>query len=108
MTDMKTSEIVISQINKRVDNMENRVCKRVEVIEEKLDSMTSTLSQNSLILAEHMRRTALNEKAIEDFRLIHMKSMDEFKAFQNKLLGGFAIVAFLSPFLLFIIQKVSQ
>ena len=109
----KTSDIVISQINKRIDNMENRVTKRLETVEENITNVVNNVkcievlvNKNTIVLEEHMKRTALNEEALKEFRQAHLASMIEFKTFQSRVLGGLAVAAFLIPFLLNLLNKV--
>jgi hypothetical protein len=89
MTDQKTSEIVITQVNRRIDNLDKRLTTKMERIEERLDTvvergseMLGTLKRNTESLEAHMRRTEANEKAIE-----------EFKKFQYKVLGALLVLA---------------
>jgi len=75
MNEKKTSDIVVSQINKRIDNQEARINRRLDCFDGKLDSqhdklasMDNKLDKNTEILDQHIRRTELNEIQIHEFR----------------------------------------
>lgn len=101
MSDPKTSEIVISQINKRIDNLDKRLTQKMDRMEERLDSISergveivATLKRNTDSLEAHMRRTEANEKQIE-----------EFKRFQYKAMGAVGFLAAAVPFIIFALNQ---
>ncbi len=104
MTETKTSEIVVTQINRRIDNLDKRLASKIDRVEERLDSisergveMISTLKRNTDSLEEHMKRTEANERQIE-----------EFKKFQYKILGALGLCAAATPFVIFLLNYLTK
>lgn len=104
MTETKTSEIVVTQINRRIDNLDKRITSKMDRVEERLDSISergieivATLKRNTDSLDEHMKRTAANEKQIE-----------EFKKFQYKILGALGLGAAATPFVIFLLNYLTK
>lgn len=112
---IKTSEIVVSQINKRLDNQDKRINSRLEGIEEKLSghgeklaSIDGKLDKNNEILDMHIRRTEANERQITEFRKFQDETRLELKAFQGRIYGALVVISGLVPFILFFLNKLMK
>ena len=58
----KTSEVVVAQINRRVDNLDKRLSNKLDDVQETLSGVRETLAVNTESLSEHMKRTAILEE----------------------------------------------
>lgn len=69
------------------DSRLQRIEDKVDTVIDKVSDINSTLAKQHAVLAEHQRRSAANEKAIELIRSYHMK-------WAIAIISGLCILAF--------------
>lgn len=80
----------------------NRVIVQLDKLDDKLDSVDKTIIKQEENLREHMRRTEIAEKRIENLS----EDLEPIQNHVNQVRGGFKILAYVVPIIVTLIGTI--
>jgi hypothetical protein len=102
----KASDVIIEKLDKSLCKIENNLSNKLEKVEDRLHQIEIIAARHEMSLAEHMRRTDLNEKHIEKVDIAAKVRVDKLEEiikvlrekqeamekFQNRVMGAVVVL----------------